>query len=431
MKLQHVAQSWADGTISETDLVALPKEERAAMIADKDLLWRRPCGERIETKADAKVARTVSYVMSVEKGVGPSQDVILQSGWELDKFAKRGGPFLFGHNMLEMRPPLGRMSGLKKNGKASDGTRALTGDAEFTPLELNPFNDMIYRMVDEGFMPGGSVGFRILAARLPKTEAEIKKYGLGEYSMVIEQAELTEFSAVPIPMDADATKRMEAIHQRVLRGVQAGEFGSEQAEQLREMLGGKADRTTVTIPGMPFGVSVDRGVVTIGSPEVQALAEPEVLALLVPRSIGSLANARALVRDLGMSTRRATETDEHYRFVQHDADGSVQTITIDRKAGIRAELGQPKDETEGHAMDEKEYGELLTRVEALEAQNDELLERLESIESARAGDVPADGDASSGERSIYADVLGMTDEEFSAAFAGDSAATDTGTKQGN
>lgn len=154
-------------------------------------------------KAKDKAERTFTYVMSTENPVGFFRDVVKVSGWDLDDFKKRQQPFLFGHNASEDRLPLGRMSGIKK-GRAVKG--ALSGDAEFTPEGVNPFNDIAHDMVRAGFMPGGSVGFNVIEARKP-TAAETKSMStLNEFSSIITRAQLVEFSAVPVGMDPDAVK---------------------------------------------------------------------------------------------------------------------------------------------------------------------------------------------------------------------------------
>jgi len=151
----------------------------------------------------AKAERTFTYVMSTENPVGFFRDVVKVNGWDLDDFKKRQQPFLFGHNASDDRLPLGRMSGIKK-GRAVKG--ALSGDAEFTPEGVNPFNDIAHDMVESGFMPGGSVGFNVVEARKP-TAAETKSMPtLNEFSSIITRAQLVEFSAVPVGMDPDAVK---------------------------------------------------------------------------------------------------------------------------------------------------------------------------------------------------------------------------------
>ena len=66
--------------------------------------------------------------MSTENPVGFFRDVVKVNGWDLDDFKKRQQPFLFGHNVAENRPPLGRMNKVKKDSMPYG--RVLAGDAE-------------------------------------------------------------------------------------------------------------------------------------------------------------------------------------------------------------------------------------------------------------------------------------------------------------
>lgn len=184
--------------------------------------------------------RTFRYVMSTENAVGFFRDVVKVAGWDLDDFKKRQQPFLFGHNVAENRPPLGRMDKVKKE-KMPYG-RVLAGDAEFTPEGVSEFNDMIHDMVESGFMPGGSVGFNVLAARKP-TDREMKTIAnVNEFSSIIERAQLVEFSAVPVGMDPDAVKmraeHSEGVEAFLRRAIEEGRYDRELVAEFRhEYLG--------------------------------------------------------------------------------------------------------------------------------------------------------------------------------------------------
>lgn len=184
--------------------------------------------------------RTFRYVMSTENAVGFFRDVVKVNGWDLDDFKKREQPFLFGHNVAENRPPLGRMDKVKKD-KMPYG-RVLAGDAEFTPEGLSEFNDMVHDMVENGFMPGGSVGFNVLSARKP-TDREMKSIpNVNEFSSIIERAQLVEFSAVPVGMDPDAVKMRAAssdgVEAFLRRAIEEGRYDRELVAEFRhEYLG--------------------------------------------------------------------------------------------------------------------------------------------------------------------------------------------------
>jgi phage head maturation protease len=237
-KFQEAKTKLEAGELTLDDLRSLnidPDDFRKMRVGE-GITHRRAMKDKPEAQGD----RTYRYVMSTENAVGFFRDVVKVSGWELEDFKKRQQPFLFGHNVAENRPPLGRMNKVKKD-KMPYG-RVLAGDAEFTPEGISEFNDMIHDMVEAGFMPGGSVGFNVLQARKP-TEREMKSIAnVNEFSSIIERAQLVEFSAVPVGMDPDAVKMRAAdadgVEAFLREAIEAGRYDRELVAEFRhEYLG--------------------------------------------------------------------------------------------------------------------------------------------------------------------------------------------------
>jgi phage head maturation protease len=237
-KFQEAKTKLEAGELTLDDLRSLnidPDDFRKMRVGE-GITHRRAMKDKPEAQGD----RTYRYVMSTENAVGFFRDVVKVSGWELEDFKKRQQPFLFGHNVAENRPPLGRMNKVKKDQMPYG--RVLAGDAEFTPEGISEFNDMIHDMVEAGFMPGGSVGFNVLQARKP-TEREMKSIAnVNEFSSIIERAQLVEFSAVPVGMDPDAVKMRAAdadgVEAFLREAIEAGRYDRELVAEFRhEYLG--------------------------------------------------------------------------------------------------------------------------------------------------------------------------------------------------
>ncbi len=187
--------------------------------------------------------REFDYVMSTEKPVGQFGDVILVKGWQLQDFRKRGGPFLFAHNFDEQLPPIGKVGSVKKDLVGTKKTGPfLGGRAQFTPPGLNPFNDLISDAVKSGFMPGGSVGFRMVNPRAPTDEELEGDKKLGKFSFISEKTTLIEFSAVPVGMDPDAvTKRAAALgnlEALLVQWIEEGRYEDDVVAEFRRLMGG-------------------------------------------------------------------------------------------------------------------------------------------------------------------------------------------------
>lgn len=247
--IQQHAHDWALGLIDPDVLATLPARERKAILADKDLVWYRDIGDAMFAEPGD---RRVSYVLSAEHAIGRGKDiVVLQSGWDLERFKGHGSPLLFMHNMEQLRAPIGKLDTLNKNGRTKDGIRALTGIAQFVDEGINPFADMVAAQVLAGFMPAGSVGFSLLESRKPKTEAEMAKYGLqGDFAVIFTHQELLEFSVVDVPKDPKAVKQSwtPELEGRLLDGVNEGRWSEEHVYVMRGLMTGEAEKTSVVVP---------------------------------------------------------------------------------------------------------------------------------------------------------------------------------------
>jgi HK97 family phage prohead protease len=138
-----------------------------------------------------KESRKIRFTISTGD-VDRDFDIINPKGWELKNF-KKNPVVLFAHDSRQ--PPVAKASNLR----LEEG-QFLRATAEFTPPDLNPFGDMIFRMIKEGFMKATSVGFRPLEVeRELDDEDRADRFGLN----FIKQ-ELMEFSVVPVPANPNA-----------------------------------------------------------------------------------------------------------------------------------------------------------------------------------------------------------------------------------
>ena len=121
----------------------------------------------------------VSYVFS-DSSVGRDNHRIFTSGWKLDQY-KRNPVFLFAHKADE--PPIGKTIEI--------GTRGdqLGGVVRFANY---PFAELVRSLVQNGFMPGCSVGWMPLEFTYSN---DPKRRG----GMDVMTAALFEISAFPIP----------------------------------------------------------------------------------------------------------------------------------------------------------------------------------------------------------------------------------------
>lgn len=129
-------------------------------------------------------------------------DVIDQTGWDLKNY-KKNPVILWGHNMYEERPPIGKATKvwLEGEGKSAKLMFKVLFDLK------DEFASEIYRKVREGFVNTVSVGFR------PKEWERIENKDGDSPRMGIKflKQELLELSFVPVPANQEALVSLRSI----------------------------------------------------------------------------------------------------------------------------------------------------------------------------------------------------------------------------
>jgi HK97 family phage prohead protease len=138
-------------------------------------------------------SRRVTFVLS-DDSVDRVGDTLAVDGWDIASFRKNP-VVLWAHDSSS--PPIGKMWNIRANGGR------LLGDVEFAPPETYEFADQIFRLVRDGFIRAGSVGF--IALDYSFSNDDDRPFGI-DYK----RQELLEFSIVPIPANAHALVQLQA-----------------------------------------------------------------------------------------------------------------------------------------------------------------------------------------------------------------------------
>lgn len=232
MRFSEITKRFMAGTLAESDLSGVTAEDFLEARKDSGALFRMPnIGAEVRADKTGTGRRKFKHCMSSETACGPFKDVVLADAWDLTDFKKRDNPLLWAHDGSQ--PILGRVD----NPHKSKSDLKLMGSPHFMPEGISDFADLVARMVDAGYMPGGSVGFRIEDARTA-TDAEAKQRKLGKHSMIITRASLSEYSIVPVGADPDSGEvRANEIRSYLSDLVQREEVDTALADHLIECLG--------------------------------------------------------------------------------------------------------------------------------------------------------------------------------------------------
>lgn len=132
--------------------------------------------------------RTIHHLISTG-AVDRDGDTVNPLGWDLAEF-NENPVVLFGHD--HRQPPIGKAIELKVT---DEGLEAVT---QFPPVGANPMADTVFALNKEGFMKSWSVGFI-------GTKFSFRSDESGAIDGVdFEEQKLLEYSAVPIPANAEA-----------------------------------------------------------------------------------------------------------------------------------------------------------------------------------------------------------------------------------
>lgn len=139
-------------------------------------------------------------------------------GWLLDHYRAQGEPYLWAHNIGEVRMPIGQ--GLKTwktrlEEPRGASKRALVEDVEFFGADDGTddhfkFSEAVYLLMSgKGTrsgkpVMGSSVGFVPIQGRFVEDD-EAQKYGLGRFGIIYEETALLENSATPTPSNPFAS----------------------------------------------------------------------------------------------------------------------------------------------------------------------------------------------------------------------------------
>lgn len=129
-------------------------------------------------------SRTVRYVLSTAKA-DRVNDTIDPAGWRLENY-KKNPVLLYGHD--KHLPPIGRALEIGVVGAQLEGTY------EFATADIHPFADTIFKLVTNGYLNAGSVGFMPITYVWNDTTGGID----------FQSQELLEFSVVTVPCHPDA-----------------------------------------------------------------------------------------------------------------------------------------------------------------------------------------------------------------------------------
>lgn len=170
-----------------------------------------------EIKADdddaaAEMPRRMSFVISTNSP-DRDRDCVMPDGMQLANY-KKNPVVLWAHDYRSL--PIAKATSVKVE------KNRLLADAEFADEADNPMAGSVYRLLKKGFLRATSIGFRPL------------KYAINEErrGYDFEEAELLEFSIVPVPANAEALALAAGVGDPVdLTPVKAWLAGVEGAQQ--------------------------------------------------------------------------------------------------------------------------------------------------------------------------------------------------------
>ncbi len=152
--------------------------------------------EVVVKEEDGKVEGVVGSTQVIDR----LEEVIEQEGWDLTNY-KKNPVILWGHNVHEERPPIGKAVKIWLDGVRK---KKLMFDIQFDLKDT--FAAEIFRKVKEGFLSTVSVGFLPLESE-PVNKDDSSPWAPQRYK----KQELLELSFVPVPANPEALTHLKSM----------------------------------------------------------------------------------------------------------------------------------------------------------------------------------------------------------------------------
>lgn len=174
---------------------------------------RELCEDKKIKFKDGYENRVKSYIAS-DESVDSYGDIIMQNGWDLKDRFKNNPAIMWSHDYYS--PNIG--SGLKAKIDRGESSKLLI-DVLFMDADIYPFADTAFKMVDSGFLKGGSVGFIPTKITEISDDEERSALGLGKWGVVFEKQTLLEFSVTPLGANKNALVQNSLFAEAARKGI--------------------------------------------------------------------------------------------------------------------------------------------------------------------------------------------------------------------
>jgi len=194
---------------------------RAQLVDKGRNLWREAFP--FELKAVNEESRTITIIGTTEE-IDRSGDVIMQAGLDWRNFRKNP-VIMWAHNYSQL--PIGKATRIA----SADGKTEL--DVEFTPADVNPFGDSVFRFLKWNKRAPASIGFipKKVEPRDPEA-TDVSPWGGNRRFL---KAEVLEVSVAPVPDNPGAVASVKSLY------AEAKTAGAITAEDEAELLKSLSD----------------------------------------------------------------------------------------------------------------------------------------------------------------------------------------------
>ncbi len=178
-----------------------------------------------DIKSTDKENRIVEFVLTKEV-IDYDNEIVKVDGMDI-KAIKKNKSFLWSHKHGD--PPVGKVIGIKKEGKQ------IVGKAQMTSEEEYPFGYTIYKLIDGGYINNVSAGF------LPDYSTTEYKEIKGKQVRVINDSKLLEVSAVNVGANPGTSVNTKSFLSGINKAVEDGILTDTECKDILDMYTTKSE----------------------------------------------------------------------------------------------------------------------------------------------------------------------------------------------